>query len=848
MKRKLYYIVGLFIAFLVFGCESLEETYDEYLGDGMIRYVGKCSDLEIEPGWERLKVKWKGNLDANIDRVKITWQAETDNEPEVRFVEPKDIASDENLMDSIFIENLDDAIYTVTVSNLTADSMESIVETAYARPYTENHEDLRTFTRGVVNFYVLRSEDGDKAKDRLAVFLDEDNDNLKEMTLNFTTTDGQSREWDIKSHMNEMLGFLPVYRNYVFLLPEEEGVGVDFDEAIVVQRKGMLEGCFDTITFVPDTLYLDEQVWSAGFSQWLIKEFGPSYTEEDIKSLDVIELDYNMTTFQDLFYFPNLKKVILGKNRYMQTGYTDVNLSTTDAYKAMVTLQFLHDIRGVTVERYNEHYFSTYDYSEVVDTDDWLTDKGDAANLTLMPSIKPLDTEGWEITCSDTLYNGYKSNGAGYLLDGRVVIGDFGVAKLARAGATVHTAGTDGYRAPETVLALSARGSAFFFDEASDYYSLGVTLGSLFEGHFVYWSETSTETKETSAMMTLAVRQGRLPLTRTDPHRRELENLLCGLCRYDSRYRFGYADVKRWLENHSYTGGAEEDEWPRPFRMLGEEYRDEQSLFEGIAKDAAHWKEGVELLYEKYFENFFKSFRPDLARAAQKAEETWRMRDRDKGLAVFLKHLFTPGPLVWKGYVFAGLRELAEKMRRSRNPSVCSELLRRQCVSHWLDYTQGIQAEEETKALVRSIEDLSQREPELAGYWFENSFCEQRALDVGGRRVSSLEELLQALFQTPDAFYDGGCKKLMSRKAGADLYGFLYSFGLQEMAEAYWAQAEACDEFNRAVLLLSMLDAAAQKAGADAAPLRRFFTEYGPVGIAVYTKRLVERGKGRSSS
>ena len=420
MKRKLYYIVGLFIAFLVFGCESLEETYDEYLGDGMIRYVGKCSDLEIEPGWERLKVKWKGNLDANIDRVKITWQAETDNEPEVRFVEPKDIASDENLMDSIFIENLDDAIYTVTVSNLTADSMESIVETAYARPYTENHEDLRTFTRGVVNFYVLRSEDGDKAKDRLAVFLDEDNDNLKEMTLNFTTTDGQSREWDIKSHMNEMLGFLPVYRNYVFLLPEEEGVGVDFDEAIVVQRKGMLEGCFDTITFVPDTLYLDEQVWSAGFSQWLIKEFGPSYTEEDIKSLDVIELDYNMTTFQDLFYFPNLKKVILGKNRYMQTGYTDVNLSTTDAYKAMVTLQFLHDIRGVTVERYNEHYFSTYDYSEVVDTDDWLTDKGDAANLTLMPSIKPLDTEGWEITCSDTLYNGYKSNGAGYLLDGRV--------------------------------------------------------------------------------------------------------------------------------------------------------------------------------------------------------------------------------------------------------------------------------------------------------------------------------------------------------------------------------------------------------------------------------------------
>ena len=78
MKKKLYYIVWLFAVLFIVGCEDLEDTYDEYAGNGRIHYVGKCSNLEVLPGWKRLKVKWKGNLDANIDHVKVTWKAESD--------------------------------------------------------------------------------------------------------------------------------------------------------------------------------------------------------------------------------------------------------------------------------------------------------------------------------------------------------------------------------------------------------------------------------------------------------------------------------------------------------------------------------------------------------------------------------------------------------------------------------------------------------------------------------------------------------------------------------------------------------------------------------------------------
>ena len=422
-----------------------------------------------------------------------------------------------------------------------------------------------------------------------------------------------------------------------------------------------------------------------------------------------------------------------------------------------------------------------------------------------------------------------------YWLDGQVVIGDFGVAKLAKAGVTRTTAGTDGYRAPESVLAVSAGDSAFFFDEKCDYYSLGVTLGSLFEGRFIYKDMNA-------AMMTVAVRQGRLPLTRNDPHREQLENLLNGLCRYDSRYRFGYEDVKRWLVDHNYTGGVLEDEWPKSFRMFNEEYRDEKSLFEGITRDEAHWNEGKELLYKKYFENFFISFRTDLARSAQVADETWRTKQPDKGLAVFLKNLFAPGPIVWRGYTFKSLGELAEKMKASRTPAAYGEILKNRCISHWLSNTEGIQTDQQTLTLVEVIENKAQTEPELACYWFGNSFSKKKELRVCNQTVSNIGELMTALFRAPREFYlSGGYDLLMDRKTGAALYGFLYSLGYQGVIEAQWKEAQKCDEFNKAVLLLGMLDVIASKAKADTALLRDFFLRYGPLGIAVYTKQLVDR-------
>lgn len=417
-----------------------------------------------------------------------------------------------------------------------------------------------------------------------------------------------------------------------------------------------------------------------------------------------------------------------------------------------------------------------------------------------------------------------------YEIDGQIKLGDFGIAKngaMGRSNVTEHILGTEGYAAPET--------RRYIYNEKSDYYSLGVTLATLFEGHFVF-DNMNYE------MQALAQESERLPLLRVDDNREQLENLLNGLCRINSKQRFGYEEVKRWLADHNYAGSGAEEEWPKAYRLLGDIYRDEQSMFEGITKDEQHWEEAKTMLYSKIIEQFFMSFRTDLARAAQIADELYRAENRDKGLSVFLKNLFAPGPIVWKGYTFKSLAELGSKMVATQNPAAYSELLQNHCISHWLSNTEGIKVDDETLKLVDAIEAVSATEPEIACYWFGNSFAPEKMLQICNKKVSTIEELIEALFISPNDFYQtDGYKKLLSRVDGADLYGFLFSFGYKEAVDKEWEHLRQCDMFNKTTILISMMDNIAVKANVDPAIIRKFFVDYGPIGLATYTQKLVAR-------
>lgn len=434
MLEKLYSVIALSIVFFAISCsESLEDTYDDFAGDGMIRYVGKCADVEVNPGWERLQVVWKHNIDAGVEKVRISWKSEKGTGE--MFADPCDPSSD-NLMDTVYIEKLADAMYTVRVSNVAADGSESLVEEKYGRPYSYDHEALRSFSRGLSAF----SRMGDK----LAVMLDQDNEDVVKMELWFTGKDGKKHSWDIKKHASDsliMLGVMPVgMRDYFFLLPDPmqddlAGVSIDFSEDIVVERKGKLTGCIDTIPFKEERLNLNERLWSSSFSQLMLDTYGSDW-ESQVDKVEILELDYDMPSLLDLIYLPNLKKVIFGKNRYIDAKYAsdDAYSSSTDEYVGWLVLQFLQETRSeFTVERYNNHYlFHDYVMDEgtpmawplpfdemlryASKLGDWEIEEKGAGNLNAKPNFVPMDITDWVVTCSDTMYNGDKKNGAGMLL------------------------------------------------------------------------------------------------------------------------------------------------------------------------------------------------------------------------------------------------------------------------------------------------------------------------------------------------------------------------------------------------------------------------------------------------
>ena len=417
-------------------------------------------------------------------------------------------------------------------------------------------------------------------------------------------------------------------------------------------------------------------------------------------------------------------------------------------------------------------------------------------------------------------------------------IGDFGIAKEGAQGRyniTEHIVGTEGYRAPEA--------TRYLFSSASDYYSLGITLASLFEGHFIFENMTYE-------MQTLAQEGERLPLTRVDPNREMLENLLNGLCRISRKQRFNYDDVNKWLEDHNY-GRILEEGWPRDLELLEGKYRDEKSLFYGITKDKFHWDAALLMLYNKTFGNFFSTFKTNLANIAHQIadEDEYRNNNIDKGLFIFLKALYAPGPIVWKGVTFNSTEELGDKMIATETSTDYVELLQNNCISIWLEITKGVEVPDETKELVNSIEKISLTKPEVACYWFGRSFASAKQLEkcklkICNKEVTTIDELIKVLFSSSKIFYQtDGYKKLKDQKDGADLYGYLFSLGYKEIVDKEWEKLKDCDLFNKTVILIDMLDVIAVKAGANVTTLkilRNFFTHYGPVGIAALTKQLVE--------
>ncbi|MEQ2978743.1 DUF4998 domain-containing protein [Butyricimonas faecihominis] len=370
---KLKYLINLFIASIsLIACnESLEDTYGDYAGDGRIRYVGKCSGLDATPGWYRLSLKWMNSIDATIDSIRVTWTASSDVIRDTLLN-----ATDTTLI----LDNLQDGTYRIGLQSVDKRGEKSLEITTYARPYTENHEIVKTFTQAITKFY--------RVGNNLVFFTDKWNDDIVDLNLHYTGTDREEKIYELtKERMNE--GFLTVEN-------------VDMGEPITVSRVGRITGTSDTIQFNSLTLE-NKRTLTSDFMSAIQCRYGFSTATSVLETefnhfLDtvrVLEFDYNLNTLEDILYCPKLEKIVLGKNRYLVERFTTKeNYSVLyDEARSLKVLNEANRLMGVKVERYANHYLTG--------KPDYVEDKGFQTwdipdNLVYIPSTD-VDTVACDI-------------------------------------------------------------------------------------------------------------------------------------------------------------------------------------------------------------------------------------------------------------------------------------------------------------------------------------------------------------------------------------------------------------------------------------------------------------------
>ena len=370
---KNIYMIMIGVLALLVSCESIEDTYDQFSEAGMIRYVGKCSDLQVFPGWERVELKWANSIDPTIANIRVSWMGEDE------IVRDTLLAKDATECN---ITNLADEVYTFRVAAVDAMGNASIEEEDYGRPYTYSHESVIGFSKVVVKNY--------KVKDNLILFFDRWQPTLMEVTLNYYQSDEEKS--------------LP-------LTEEEVGLGymvlehIDVEKPVSILRTGSLEECPDVIVFQPDTLNLDAHAFANDFSTSLRNRYQVDDIDNDaFLSRTVLEFDDDLTSLEDILYFPNLEKVILGGNRYMDASYiaemgNSQMAKLEEIEESLRVLDWANKYLGVTVEHYNQHYFTTEETAG--------RSYFNAMGNPELPVLNYLDTEGWTITATGEEETGY---------------------------------------------------------------------------------------------------------------------------------------------------------------------------------------------------------------------------------------------------------------------------------------------------------------------------------------------------------------------------------------------------------------------------------------------------------
>ncbi|MGL5682170.1 MAG: DUF4998 domain-containing protein [Marinifilaceae bacterium] len=373
-------LLSIFTLLFICSCGNIEDTYKDMAGDGPIRNVGKCTNLKVVPGWRRLILNWTNSVDPHITNIKVTW---TNDE----IVKDTILAATDG---SVELSNLQNGNYEIHVANMDKNGNESIPEIVFSRPFTEEHEIVRSFPR-VVNKHFF-------VNDRLILFFSNWIDELQDVAISYVNKEGKKQLLDITKD--------DVEQKY-FLLEE----AIDPTKVVEIHRRGFIQDCQDTILFEPFNLKKEFAI-ATDFKKELFRDYGVlEVTEDFVQSVETLNLNFSIGSLEDILYFPNLKTLNLAKGRYMNVPIMTADKSASkvdDKAASIFALTQAFELLGIKVNRYNSHF-------DVGQTLDFVT----MCDNPEVPEREYISADDLTYTCSIPDENDFNSF-LEYLFDGNI--------------------------------------------------------------------------------------------------------------------------------------------------------------------------------------------------------------------------------------------------------------------------------------------------------------------------------------------------------------------------------------------------------------------------------------------
>ncbi|MDR0312488.1 MAG: protein kinase [Treponema sp.] len=311
-----------------------------------------------------------------------------------------------------------------------------------------------------------------------------------------------------------------------------------------------------------------------------------------------------------------------------------------------------------------------------------------------------------------------------YTLNGEIVVADFGTSgeissndKFDYIG-TQKKRGTVGYTAPEVWQGYAV--------VASDYFSFGCTIATLYKGEHVYQNLINDDAKISRAM-----KKG-LPLECPDTET-DLQALVNSLVWANENLRAGYDDVLLWVnDSQSFVNkwegklNHEDEDLPFAFSFEGKICKNETELTDAILNK---WEDAKRYLYRKHFVGFFQQRNATLAdKTVDIVESKETALNENLGLARFLHYLNTTDktakcPIYWCGKTYEKLSDISTAIsdKKADKDNITAMLIDK-FLSWKLSNTKE-NVNDDTLKAIKEVEDITATYPQLGYYTFMYRFA-----------------------------------------------------------------------------------------------------------------------------